>query len=297
MAPIEPLEAALVRALDGLLGTQTPPRLRAAMRHAVFPGGARFRPRLLLAVASACGSATPQALDAAVALELVHCASLVHDDLPCFDNAAIRRGVISVHARFGEATAVLVGDGLIVASFDVLARAVVADPRLAPTIAVLSRAVGANGGLVAGQAWESEPATDVQRYHHAKTGALFEAATTMGAIAAGADPARWRRLGVLIGEAYQLADDLADLVASPHALGKPVGQDLLHGRPSAALELGIPRALDHLAAQIERISDAVPDCRGADALRAWLAGACQRLFPAIPDDRRVTAMDGHPMTA
>lgn len=297
MAPIEPLETALIRALDGLVGTETPPRLRAAMRHAVFPGGARFRPRLVLAVANACGGATSSALDAAVAIELVHCASLVHDDLPCFDDAALRRGAISVHARFGEATAVLVGDGLIVASFEVLARACAVDPRLVSTIATLARAVGANGGLVAGQAWEAEPTTNLQRYHHAKTGALFEAATTLGAIAAGASPSCWRHLGTLIGEAYQLADDISDVVASPEALGKPVGQDLLHDRPSAAEQLGVPRALHQLGALVERIADAVPDCRGADGLRAWLLGACQRLFPAVPDERRVGAMDGHPMTA
>lgn len=284
MARIDPLESALERALGLIVGTRTPPRLAAAMRHAVFPGGARFRPRLLLAVSQACsGGATAASADAAeaaaVAVELVHCASLVHDDLPCFDNAPIRRGRMSVHAKYGDALAVLVGDGLIVGAFEVLAHGCARHDQLAPTLGVLAAAVGANGGLVAGQAWEDEPAADLQRYHRAKTGALFEAATTMGAIAGRAAPGPWRALGTAIGEAYQLADDIADLVATPTELGKPVGQDLIHDRPSAALELGVDRAIARLDALTRQIASDVPDCPGAEALRAWLADSCARLFP------------------
>src|SRR6201985_621642 len=114
------------RALDeavGLAGQPgCPPRLAAAMRAAVFPKGARVRPRLCHAVASACGDDEPSATDAAgAAIELLHCASLVHDDLPCFDNAALRRGRPSVHAAFGEPLAVLAGDALIVLAFQNMA--------------------------------------------------------------------------------------------------------------------------------------------------------------------------------
>src|ERR1700743_274413 len=101
-----------------------PPRLAAAMRSAVFPKGARGRPRLCHAVASACGDDQPGATDAAgAAIELLHCASLVHDDLPCFDNADVRRERPSVHAAFGEPLAVLAGDALIVLAFQTMARA------------------------------------------------------------------------------------------------------------------------------------------------------------------------------
>jgi len=285
MGRIEPLELALERAFGRIVGSETPPRLAAAMRHAVFPGGARFRPALVLAVADACGARGSHAAQhAAVAVELVHCASLVHDDLPCFDNAPIRRGLVSVHAKYGEALAVLVGDGLIVGAFDEVAVALTKHPSLAPMVAVLARAVGANGGLVGGQAWEGEPSACVNRYHRAKTAALFEAATCMGAIAAGAAPSRWRELGTVLGEAYQIADDLADLVATPTALGKPVGQDLVHSRPSAAIELGVERAFERLEVVVAHMAEVVPTCAGADALQQWMVSACERLFPrrAVP---------------
>ena len=133
-----------------------PPLLAAAMRHAVFPGGARVRPRLCLAVAHACGDDAPLAADAAAtAIELLHCASLVHDDLPCFDDAATRRGNPSVHAAFGEPLAVLAGDALIVLAFQSIAWGALATPmRLGPLILTIGQAVGMPNGIVAGQAWE-----------------------------------------------------------------------------------------------------------------------------------------------
>jgi geranylgeranyl diphosphate synthase type II len=274
------IDHALEQAFGHIVGPDTPPRLAAALHHAVFPGGARFRPELVLAVADACGARSMSAArHAACAVELVHCASLVHDDLPCFDNALIRRGRASVHAKYGEALAVLVGDGLIVGAFAELGVAIGRHGALAGAVAILARAVGTNGGLVAGQAWEGELMTTVQRYHRAKTAVLFEAATCIGAIAGGAAPEPWRELGATIGEAYQLADDLADLVATPTALGKPVGQDLLHGRPSAALELGVERAFARLDEVVARIAAAVPPGPRADELRAWLRERCALLFP------------------
>ncbi|MDX1331363.1 MAG: polyprenyl synthetase family protein, partial [Burkholderiaceae bacterium] len=108
-------EAALQINFKKAAGVGTPPRLEDAMHHAVFNGGARIRPQLCLAVATACGDDTPALTDAAaVALELMHCASLVHDDMPAFDNADLRRGKPTVHKLFGEPLALLTGDGLIV---------------------------------------------------------------------------------------------------------------------------------------------------------------------------------------
>src|ERR1700760_350081 len=120
-----------------------PPRLAAAMQAALFPKGARVRPRLCHAVASACGDDEPSATDAAgAAIELLHCASLVHDDLPCFDDAALRRGRPSVHAAFGEPLAVLAGDALIVLAFQNMARAACSPRRLTRLIAAVGAAVG-----------------------------------------------------------------------------------------------------------------------------------------------------------
>ena len=148
----------LESALEALLGENalqgTPPRLLQALRYAVFPGGARVRPRLSLAVAMACGDDQPALADAtAAAIELLHCASLVHDDMPCFDAAAMRRGKPSVHAAFGEPLALLAGDGSIVRAFEALALAATDAPlRLPQLLKLLGASVGAPNGIVAGQA-------------------------------------------------------------------------------------------------------------------------------------------------
>jgi len=282
MAPVDSVEMALSRAFATITGPTTPPRLRAAMRHAIFPAGARVRPRLAVAVASACaGHDSARALAVAVPLELVHCASLVHDDLPCFDNAPLRRGRPSVQAKYGESLAVLVGDALISSAFEVLGRACAEDPVLLPTIPMLATAVGARTGLVAGQAWEAEPHPDLASYHRAKTGALFEAAVCMGAVAGGGRPSAWTELGTTIGAAYQLADDILDLTASSSERGKPVGQDLLLGRPSAILELGIEGAYAAFQGAVARIPELVPVAPGSTRFRAWLAAALGRVFSPV----------------
>ena len=189
MAAIHRIESALESALRSAEGSGCPPLLAAAVRHAVFPGGARIRPQLCLAVARACGDDRPALSDAAaVAIEMLHCASLVHDDLPCFDDAPTRRGQPSVHSAFGERLAVLAGDALIVLPFQVLARAGVAAPsRLVSLLSTIAGSVGLPGGIVAGQAWECEAAVSLRQYHREKTGSLFAAATVAGAQAAGGD--------------------------------------------------------------------------------------------------------------
>jgi geranylgeranyl diphosphate synthase type II len=238
------------------------------MRYAVFPGGARIRPRLCLAVAQACGlDDFGASVAAAVSIELLHCASLVHDDLPCFDDASMRRGKPSVHRAFGERLAILAGDALIVLAFENLASNAATMPgRLAPLLVAISRGVGAPTGIVAGQAWECEPHVVLSEYQQAKTGALFCAATMSGAISAGAEPERWRALGERLGEAYQVADDLRDVVGNAAELGKPTGRDALLGRPTAAGELGIPGALSRLETLVADAIRSIPDCPGAAAL-------------------------------
>ena len=235
----ERIEQALERAVARAQGAGAPPLLAAAVRYAVFPGGHRIRPQLCVAVSRACGDdRSPSAAAAAAAIELLHCASLIHDDLPCFDNADLRRGKPSVHARFGTPIAVLAGDALIVLAFETLAREASAD-RLGSLVSIVAKAVGAPSGIVAGQAWESEAAIPLVDYQRAKTGALFVGSTIAGAAAAGVEPELWRKLGEKLGEAYQVADDLRDVLCDADELGKPIGQDAARRRPNAATQLGI----------------------------------------------------------
>ena len=275
------IEQALLAAVAAGEGPGGPPKLAAAVRHAVFPGGARIRPQLCLAVARACGDDRPALADAAAAsIELLHCASLVHDDLPCFDDAAMRRGVSSVHAAFGERIAVLTGDALIVLAFQSLAQAAVAAPqRLPGLVAVLAQRVGGPTGIVAGQAWECEPCVGLAAYHRAKTGSLFAACTEAGALAAGADPAPWMAFGLCLGEAYQVADDIRDVVLDAGLLGKPQGRDVALCRPSCATELGLGGAIGHFDELLARAVAAIPPCAGAAALRALVRAESERLVP------------------
>lgn len=262
-------------------GADAPPLLAAAIRHAVFAGGARIRPRLCLAVAGACLEDDPQLTDAAAtSIELLHCASLVHDDLPCFDDAAVRRGQPSVHRAFGEPLAVLAGDALIVLAFQTLTRSAGQHPeRLANLINIVGNAVGAPSGIVAGQAWECEPAVALSDYQRAKTGALFAGATMAGAAAAGMDHAAWGVLGAKIGEAYQVADDIHDAASNEKEMGKPAGQDIALDRPSAARELGLPVAVERFKQLMSEAVAAIPDCPGAEALRAHMLAEAKRFLP------------------
>lgn len=275
------IEAALLDAI-GRTEDGAPPKLAAAIRYAVFPGGARIRPHLCLAVAEACGNDEPALAEGmASAVELLHCASLVHDDLPCFDDANLRRGKLSVHRACGEALAVLAGDALLVLSFDTLARAAIGRPtRLVGLITSLARAAGTPYGLIAGQGWESEAKPSLEHYHRAKTGSLFVAATTGGALAAGRDPAPWRLMGELLGQGYQVADDLLDALASPHEAGKPTRQDALLDRPNAVVELGIGGAIGRLRDLVSDAAAAVPECPGAGPLRELVMQVGERLVPA-----------------
>ncbi|MEN7342003.1 MAG: polyprenyl synthetase family protein [Pseudomonadota bacterium] len=262
------IERSIEDALNVHLSDACPPRLASAVRYAVLPGGARIRPKLSLAVADACGADDAEcAMAAAIAVELLHCASLVHDDLPCFDNAAMRRGKPSVHVAFDERLALLCGDELIVMSFEVLAAGAAARPdRLQALMRIIGQSVGAPNGIIAGQAYECEPGVDLAAYQKAKTGALFSAATAAGAAAAGADALAWKTLGSKLGSAYQVADDLFDRVGDAETLGKPVGQDERHGRPNAGLEYGFDGALARLQGFVDEAVDSAPACRGRDQL-------------------------------
>jgi geranylgeranyl diphosphate synthase type II len=227
-----------------------PTHLHRAMRHAVFPGGKRIRPRLLLSVFSVCAgeAAEPElAMAGACAIELVHSASLVHDDLPCFDNADERRGRPTVHALFGEAMAVLAGDALLTRAFELIAdtpsRTAVRALRIAR---LLGSATGSRTGIIGGQSLEELPLADATRAHATaaladpyaamKTAPLFRLAAEVGTIAAGSgNETAWAELGQCLGVMYQLADDLCDVCGSRQATGKPVHMDAALGRPNVVL--------------------------------------------------------------
>ncbi|MCF8511274.1 MAG: polyprenyl synthetase family protein [Rhodobacteraceae bacterium] len=284
MSIVARLDATTAAVLARAQGGDAPGKLASALHYAVTPGGARIRPTILLSVAMACGDDRPELANAAaIALELIHCASLVHDDLPCFDDADTRRGKLTVHKAYSQPLAVLTGDSLIVLAFDVLAEAAGQDARRAlDLIRVLSRRTGMPDGICAGQGWESEAKVNLSAYHRAKTGALFIAATQMGAIAAGQDAAPWEELGARIGEAFQVADDLRDALYDAETLGKPAGQDAAHHRPNAVSELGVQGAIRRLKDILGGAISSIPACPGEAMLADMVRRYAERMTPVAP---------------
>ena len=279
MNPVTRVERALRRALSLLEeeDVPSPTLLRKAVRDAVLQGGGRLRPALTLAVSASCGDTRPWlAEDFGAAVELVHCASLVHDDLPCFDDAAMRRGLPSIHRAYGEPIAVLAGDELIVLAFEVIARS--GEPRAAAQlISILARGMRSPHGIIAGQAWESETSAPPELYRRAKTASLFEAAACGGAAAAGADPRSWRSFAIKIGDAYQIADDILDVQSTPWALGKPVGQDDVHGRPNAVRQHGAEEAHALLRETLKDALSSIPPCESPAPVEAWVERVSWRI--------------------
>jgi geranylgeranyl diphosphate synthase type II len=283
--PLKPrIESAIATAIRQGQAGAAPPRLASALEYAVNPGGARIRPTICLSVGLACGDDAPAVTDAAAtAIELIHCASLVHDDMPCFDDADIRRGKPAVHKAYGEPLALLTGDSLIIMAFEVLARAAAHDPdRAIRLMRILAESSGMPGGICAGQGWESESKIDLGAYHRAKTGALFTAATRMGAAAAGEDDDAWTELGARIGEAFQVADDLRDALYDEQTLGKPAHQDEIHDRPNAVSELGVRGAIRRLEDILSGAISSIPSCPGEAMLCDMVRKTAERLTPVLP---------------
>ena len=212
------VDEALSRALPAV--GDDPGRLKEGMRYAVLQGGKRMRPMITLAACEAAGGVAERALPACCALEMIHAYSLVHDDLPAMDNDLERRGLPTVHVKFGEPNAILIGDALLTLAFEVVAggAAGLAGGRVAAQVVALARHAGI-AGMVGGQAMDIELGQDIgdlevlERVHALKTGGLYAAAGAMGAHAAEADPEAVRALerwGLLFGIAFQHADDVLD---------------------------------------------------------------------------------------
>jgi len=265
---LEPVLAGLVDRLeDASPADGAPPRLLAAMRHALLGGGKRFRPFLLMETVRLFGAAPDAALMAAAAVECLHTYSLVHDDLPAMDDDAVRRGRQTVHVAFDEATAILAGDALLTLAFDILSRRQTHPDAAVRSelVAVLARAAGA-GGMVGGQMLDlaSEGRAlgeeEVRRLEGMKTGALIAAACEMGAVLAGAGPAERaaiRSYGRRLGLAFQIADDLLDVEGVAPELGKATAKDAARGKATLVQLMGVKRARAVLTETVARCEAAL----------------------------------------
>jgi len=253
------VEAALERYLPA--SATEPLRLHEAMRYAVLGGGKRVRPLLVHAAGELTG-ARPQALEAAsAALEMIHVYSLVHDDMPCMDDDALRRGKPTVHVQYDEATALLVGDALQSQAFTVLTDETALDTRaqasLVRELAVASGSLGMAGGQAIDLASVGLTLTrpQLETMHRMKTGALLRAAVRMGALADAAPDAQaltaLDAYAAAVGLAFQVVDDILDVTTDSATLGKTAGKDAKDGKPTYVSIIGLD-ASRALATQLRR---------------------------------------------
>ena len=240
-------------ALNRLMPTDTtqPPSIHTAMRYSVFAGGKRMRPILCLESARIFDGDVEPALHPACALEFIHTYSLIHDDLPALDNDDLRRGKPTCHKKFGEALAILAGDGLLTLAFETIGAAPVPAERRAAILSEVATAAGTVNGMVGGQVADIEaerkPADEkmLEYIHRSKTAALIRASVTAGALCAGAgsdDVARLRRFGETIGWAFQVTDDILDVEESSAALGKTAGKDFAQQKATYPSVYGLERS-------------------------------------------------------
>lgn len=223
-----------------------------AARYSLLGGGKRVRAVLTLASCQLAGAPAEKALDYACALEMLHCYSLIHDDLPCMDNDDFRRGRPSCHKQFGDAVALLAADALVTAAFEVIAQAELPAQSRVQAAAVLAKAGGARGMLYGQELdkhFETVRATQEQllELHAHKTGALIIAAAQMGCLAADAAPALQEALteyAAQIGLVFQIVDDILDVTSTTEELGKPVGSDAENDKTTFITLYGLPGARD-----------------------------------------------------
>lgn len=231
-----------------------------AMRYSVSAGGKRLRPFLTIMGGSIIGDCSPEALlDIGCAVELIHTYSLIHDDLPALDNDDLRRGKPTNHKVFGEAMAILAGDGLLNQAFQVLTRVALPPERLLEIIRIIADGAGTTG-MIGGQVVDMESEgkridTDLLRYmHEMKTGKLIRAALLAGAVAAGASEMEQQQLdryAYNIGLAFQIADDILDIEGDPIKLGKPIGSDQNNAKSTWPSLLGLEASRQTARALVE----------------------------------------------
>ncbi len=248
------------------LSSDCPARLSESMHYSVAAGGKRVRPVLTLLACEACGGTIEAALPAACAIELIHTYSLVHDDLPAMDDDDLRRGMPTNHIKFGEATAILAGDGLLTRAFEIIARDVQPAEVAAACCVELANAAGPEG-MVGGQQADLEAEThpirtieQLEAIHRRKTGRLLQAALLMGGRIAKTTPQNLRSLqiyGESIGLAFQIADDLLDVVGDAGKMGKGVRKDSDHNKLTYPSLLGIEESQNRAKGLVDRACEAV----------------------------------------
>lgn len=263
-------EAYLEQALTHQL---TEPTLNQAMRYSVMAGGKRLRPLLVFAVlASAQRPIDLTAMRVAGALELVHSYSLIHDDLPAMDNDDLRRGQPTNHKIFGEAQAILAGDGLLTLAFDWLATTQLTATKQIKLVQILAQAAGANG-MVAGQVEDIEGQNQqlrlgqLKQLHHLKTGCLIEAAVSMGAILADLDAqqsASLLQFAQAYGLAFQIQDDILDVTSTAAVMGKAVHKDAIEQKNTFPGLLGLAGAKVALQQTCQQAAAALQQLKGLD---------------------------------
>ena len=280
------VEAALLAVLPA--EGEEPAALVAAMRYSVLAGGKRLRPLLFLAGAAAAGGGRlpGDAIEAAAALELLHTYSLIHDDLPCMDDDALRRGRPTCHVVFGEATALLAGDALQTLGFELLATRPSGDALAARRSEAVARAARAIGvlGMAGGQALDLEAtgvetppagrAARLKRIHALKTGRLIRLSLELGALHAGADEARLRdvsRYGDALGLLFQIADDLLDVTQTSEVLGKTAGKDSAQEKLTYPSVFGLAGAREERDLALAAAREAAVVLEGDSGMLAGLA--------------------------
>jgi farnesyl diphosphate synthase len=259
--------------------SSAPAGLGEAMRYGVLDGGKRLRPLLVLAACEAVDGHVEAALRAAVAVELIHAYSLVHDDMPCMDNDVLRRGKPTVHVRFGEAGAMLAGDAMQALAFEVLTPEQGMAPELqARLCGLLARAAG-HDGMAGGQAIDLASTgmtldeACLRDMHHRKTGALLRTSVLMGAATGACSASDWAALtefGNAIGLAFQVIDDILDVTQASEKLGKTAGKDLHANKPTYVTVLGLTEARRQAHALHGQAQDALMRSGLADAGRLRL---------------------------
>ena len=250
-------------ALEKLLppGTQYPTSIHQAMRHSVFAGGKRLRPILCLEAARLVAGSLPAGVEElGAALEMLHTYSLIHDDLPALDNDDLRRGRPTCHKAFGEATAILAGDGLQTYAYEVLARMRCPAEQRVHIIEEIAHATGTVDGMIGGQVMDLEAehkradAATLEYIHNSKTAALITACLVTGGIYAGGKEEQIERLrafGRAIGLAFQIVDDVLDVTQSSEQLGKTAGKDTATEKATYPALYGVPESLKKADALVE----------------------------------------------